>query len=93
LFYCFLFQFGPRQIKRTEKVQNVFLIMSDELKASALAVYGNTVCKTSNVDQLAKSGMVIERAYCQGLAYSPSRPSMMPSKPFFLGVGFVRPHI
>ena len=59
-----------------ERVTNILLIMSDDLKASALPAYGNTVCKTPNIDRLAKSGMVFERAYCQGLACSPSRPSM-----------------
>ncbi|MDG2214683.1 MAG: sulfatase [Verrucomicrobiota bacterium] len=61
------------------KIKNVLLIMSDDLKASALAAYGNTVCQTPNIDRLAKSGMVFERAYCQGLACSPSRPSMLRS--------------
>ncbi|MDP6232228.1 MAG: sulfatase [Nitrospinaceae bacterium] len=62
-----------------EKVKNVLLIMSDDLKASVLSTYGNTVCQTPNIDRLAKSGMVFEHAYCQGLACSPSRPSMLRS--------------
>ena len=61
------------------KVKNVLLIMSDDLKASVLPAYGNTVCQTPSIDRLAKSGMVFERAYCQGLACAPSRPSMMRS--------------
>jgi len=61
------------------KIKNVLLIMSDDLKASVLPAYGNTVCQTPNIDRLAKSGMVFERAYCQGLACSPSRPSMLRS--------------
>ena len=61
------------------KVKNVLLIMSDDLKASVLPVYGNTICRTPNIDRLAKTGMVFERAYCQGLACSPSRPSMLRS--------------
>ena len=63
----------------TGNIKNLLLIMSDDLKASALAAYGNTVCQTPNIDRLAKSGMVFERAYCQGLACSPSRPSMLRS--------------
>ena len=59
--------------------KNILLIMSDDLKASALAAYGNKICKTPNLDRLAASGMVFERTYCQGLACSPSRPSMMRS--------------
>ena len=61
------------------KIQNVILIMSDDLKASALPAYGNTVCQTPNIDKLANSGVVFERAYCQGLACAPSRPSIMRS--------------
>ena len=59
--------------------QNILLIMSDDLKASALPAYGNQICKTPNLDRLAASGMVFDRAYCQGLACAPSRPSMMRS--------------
>jgi len=61
------------------KVKNILLIMSDDLKASGLSAYGNTICRTPNIDRLSKSGMVFERAYCQGLACSPSRPSMLRS--------------
>ena len=52
------------------KVKNVLLIMSDDLKASVLPAYGNTVCRTPNIDRLAKSGMVFERAYCQAVSYT-----------------------
>ena len=61
------------------KIRNLLLIMSDDLKASALPAYGDVVCKTPNLDRLAASGLVFERAYCQGLACAPSRPSMMRS--------------
>jgi iduronate 2-sulfatase len=53
--------------------------MSDDLKASVLSAYGNSVCRTPNIDRLAASGVVFERAYCQGLACAPSRPSIMRS--------------
>lgn len=53
--------------------------MSDDLKASALPVYGNNVCETPNIDRLGKESVVFERAYCQGLACAPSRPSIMRS--------------
>jgi iduronate 2-sulfatase len=63
----------------TGQIKNVLFIISDDLKASVLPAYGNEVCKTPNIDRLARSGMVFERAYCQGLACSPSRPSFMHS--------------
>jgi len=61
------------------KTKNLLFIISDDLKASVLPAYGNRVCKTPNLDRLAASGMVFERAYCQGLACAPSRPSFMRS--------------
>ena len=35
-----------------KKTQNIILIMADQLAAHALSLYGNTVCKTPNLDQL-----------------------------------------
>jgi iduronate 2-sulfatase len=61
------------------KIRNILFIISDDLKASVLPAYGDQVCKTPNLDRLAASGMVFERAYCQGLACAPSRPSFMRS--------------
>jgi arylsulfatase A-like enzyme len=63
----------------SERIKNVLFIISDDLKASVLPAYGNQVCKTPNLDRLAAAGMVFERAYCQGLACAPSRPSFMRS--------------
>ena len=53
--------------------KNVLFIVSDDLKASALGCYGNTVCQTPNIDKLARSGLVFNRAYCQGTWCAPSR--------------------
>lgn len=74
---------------------NVVLIISDDLKASALGCYGNQVCETPQIDRLAARSMVFERAYCQGTACRPSRTSMMFSRYFddrgvSLGENFIR---
>ncbi len=61
------------------RIKNILFIISDDLKASVLPAYGNQVCKTPNIDRLTASGMVFERAYCQGLACAPSRPSFLRS--------------
>ena len=61
-------------------IQNVLLIVADDLKANVLGCYGNTVCQTPNIDQLAAEGMLFERAYCQGMACLPSRRSFMHSR-------------
>jgi len=62
------------------RIKNVLFIVSDDLKASVLGCYGDKVCKTPNIDKLASEGMVFNRAYCQGMACGPSRPSFMFSR-------------
>ena len=70
---------GPSDgLKR--KIRNVLFIVSDDLKASALGCYGNKVCRTPNIDKLAREGMLFNRAYCQGMACAPSRKSFMFSR-------------
>ncbi len=66
--------------KPSPAIRNVLFIISDDLKASVLGCYGNTVGKTPNIDQLARNGLVFERAYCQGTSCGPSRQSFMFSK-------------
>ncbi|MCH8215564.1 MAG: sulfatase [Planctomycetes bacterium] len=61
------------------KVQrhNILFIISDDLTYTALSCYGNTVCKTPNIDKLAAQGVRFTRAYCQGTYCGPSRASLM----------------
>jgi iduronate 2-sulfatase len=61
------------------EIKNVLFVISDDLRASVLPIYGDEMCKTPNIDRLAASGLVFERAYCQGTACQPSRPSIMHS--------------
>ena len=77
----------PQQLHADERkeaseteIKNVLFIVSDDLKASVLGCYGDTVCKTPNIDKLAREGMVFNRAYCQGMACGPSRTSFMASR-------------
>ncbi len=82
--WCLLLAAGPALAGGPEsaappRAKNILLIMSDDLKASVLGAYGNRVCQTPHLDRLAAAGMVFERAYCQGLACVPSRPSMLRS--------------
>ena len=56
---------------------NVVFIISDDLTDTALSCYGNTVCKTPNIDSIAATGVRFTHAYCQGTYCGPSRASFM----------------
>ncbi|MEQ1729529.1 MAG: neuraminidase-like domain-containing protein, partial [Vicinamibacterales bacterium] len=52
-------------------------LLDDDLTPTAPSCYGNTVCKTPNIDRIAERGMRFTRAYCQGTYCGPSRASFM----------------
>ena len=56
---------------------NILIIMADQLAAQALKLYGNPVCKTPNLDELANQGIVFENAYSNNPVCVPSRASML----------------
>ncbi len=59
----------------TNRPNVLFLIVDDE--RTELGCYGKDYIKSPNIDGLAKSGMVFNRAYCQQSVCSPSRTSVM----------------
>ena len=59
-----------------DKPMNVLFIAVDDLRPT-LGCYGTPVVKSPNIDTLAKSGTLFERAYVQQAVCSPSRTSLM----------------
>jgi len=55
---------------------NVLFIAVDDLRPE-LGCYGKDYIKSPNIDRIAKSGMVFNRAYCQQAVCSPTRSSLM----------------
>ena len=61
-------------------IRNVLFIVSDDLRASVLGCYGDSMCQTPNIDKLASQSLIFDRAYCQGTVCGPSRTSFMYSR-------------
>lgn len=56
---------------------NILMIMSDSLVVPLSGPYGDQVGSTPNIDRLADSGVVFDRAYCNSPLCVPSRGSML----------------
>ncbi len=75
--FLLLFSLFFITVHGNKKKFNVLFIISDDLTYTALSCYGNKVCKTPNIDFLAKEGIRFTEAYCQGTYCGPSRASFM----------------
>lgn len=64
---------APTGRKRT----NILFLAIDDLRPGSLGAYGNRLVKTPNVDRLAASGAVFERAYVSQAVCGASRASLM----------------
>ncbi len=59
------------------KKPNILFIISDDLSAETVKCFGQRQCETPNIDSLAKTGLMFERAYCQYPVCGPSRAALM----------------
>ncbi len=55
---------------------NVLLIMADQLRADALGCYGNSICRTPNLDALAAAGVLFENSYTPNPICVPARAAL-----------------
>lgn len=58
---------------------NILLIIADDL-SKTLPLYGDHTITTPGMDELAKDGVVFERAYCTASSCTPSRASILTGK-------------
>jgi choline-sulfatase len=56
---------------------NIVVIQADQMAAQSLGAYGDQAALTPNIDALAETGAVFDRAYCNTPLCAPSRASMM----------------
>lgn len=56
---------------------NILILMADQLTATALPAYGNTVAKTPHIDRLCERGVVFRNAYCNSPLCAPARAAFM----------------
>lgn len=56
---------------------NILLLMSDQMAAPALPLYGHPIVKAPHMCALAQGGVVFEAAYCNSPICAPSRFSML----------------
>ena len=55
----------------------VLFVIIEDCYAGVWGSYGNTVCKTPNVDRFARTALRFDSAYVQGIACNPSRSSFL----------------
>jgi choline-sulfatase len=60
-----------------ERPNRIVLVLADQVAASALPMYGNSVVQAPNLQRLAEDGLVFERALCASPLCVPSRAALM----------------
>jgi len=70
----------------TKKRPNILFLSIDDLRPE-LGCYGSQIAVSPNLDKLAESGMLFNRAYCQQAICGPSRASLMTgARPESIGI-------
>src|SRR5512133_1140897 len=66
---------------------NVLFIITEDTNAGVWGCYGNTICKTPNMDRFSQTAVRFDSAYVQAIACNPSRSSFLSGlRPLSTGV-------
>jgi arylsulfatase A-like enzyme len=66
---------------------NVLFIIIEDCYAGVWGSYGNTICRTPNMDRFSRTAIRFDSAYVQGIACNPSRSSFLTGlRPLTTGV-------
>jgi arylsulfatase A-like enzyme len=69
---------------------NVLFIITEDTNAGVFGTYGNTICKTPNMDRFSQIAVRFDRAYVQAIACNPSRTSFLSGlRPLTAGSGAI----
>ena len=61
----------------TAKAPNILIVMADQMAPAFLPIYGHALTRAPHMQELARSGVVFDSAYCASPLCSPSRASFM----------------
>ncbi|MGE5550432.1 MAG: sulfatase-like hydrolase/transferase [Bacteroidota bacterium] len=62
---------------KQERARNIMLFFTDEQRRDTLGCYGNQVCRTPNIDAIAREGVLFEEAYTPTAVCTPARASLL----------------
>ena len=64
-------------IKATAQPPNIIYIMSDDHDADAISAYNKNFITTSNIDRIAREGMIFKNAFVGNSVCSPARATLL----------------
>lgn len=77
IFLSLSFLMGSIGLAADNRSPNFVFIITDDISAEDISIYGNLLIETPNLEKLAMKGLVFDNAYLTTSSCSPSRISMI----------------